>query len=105
MLARLGRDPGEPDFRLDRCAPGDDVPRHEVRVRRIRLHGDDLDLLRHGGPAVEYVRELCLQHADLAVRAFRAVELETLRSDERPLLLASDLPPALLAEVAVTPAR
>src|SRR5439155_20155862 len=96
--------PCEAEIRLDRRAVGDDVPRHEVRVRRIRLDGDDFDLLRHGGFSIQHVRELRAQHADLAVRAFRAIELETLGSYERALLLAADLPPAFLPERPVPPA-
>src|SRR2546422_205252 len=98
MLTGLGRDPRESDFRLDRRAPGDDVPRHEVRIRGVRLHGDDLDFLRHGRAAIEDVGELRAQNPDLAVRPFRAVELQSLGPDERVLLLPADLPPPFLAE-------
>src|SRR2546426_567234 len=94
MLTGLGRDPRESDFRLDRRAPRDDVPRHEVRIRRVRLHGDDLDFLRHGRPAVQDVGELRAQDAHLAVRPFRAVELQSLGPDERVLRLPRTVPTA-----------
>src|SRR5213593_633137 len=105
MLAGLGRDPGESYFRLDRRAPGDDVPRHEVRIRWVRLHRDDLDFLRHGRPAIEDVGELRAQDAHLPVRPFRAVELQSLGPDERVLLLPADLPPPFLAERPIAAAR
>src|SRR2546425_1602370 len=98
ILAGPGCDPRESDLRLDRRAAGDDVPRHEVRVRRVRLHRDDLDLLRRGSPAIQDVGEFRAQDADLPVRALRPVELQALGSDEGVLLLAADLPPPLLAE-------
>src|SRR2546426_4971221 len=105
MLTGLGRDPRESDFRLDRRAASDDVPRHEVRVRRVRLHGDDLDFLRHGSPAIQDVGELRAQDAHLPVRPFRAVELQALGPDERILLLPADLPPPFLAERPIAATR
>src|SRR5438093_3087478 len=90
---------------LDRRAPRDDVPRHEVRIRRVRLDRDDLDFLRDRRLPVQHVREFGAQHADLPVRALRPVQLEPLGSDERPLLLASDLSPPFLPERTVSAAR
>src|ERR1700756_3447227 len=98
MLTGPGGDACESDLRLNRRAPGDDVPRHEVRVRRVRLHRDDLHLLGHGGPAVQDVGEFRLEDADLPVRSLRAVELQALGTDEGVLLLPTDLPASLLAE-------
>src|SRR3989442_619274 len=98
MLTGLGRDPRESDFRLDCRAAGDDVPRHEVRIRWVRLHGDNLDFLRHGSTAIQDVGELRAQDAHLPVRPFRAVELQPLSPDDRVLLLSADLPPPFLAE-------
>src|SRR5437879_13723793 len=90
MLTGLGRDPRESDFRLDCRAAGDDVPRHEVRIRWVRLHGDNLDFLRHGSPAIEDVGELRAQDAHLPVRPFRALELQALSPDGRARLLPAD---------------
>ena len=97
VLARSGRDPRQSDLRLDRRSARDYVPRHEVRVRGVRLDRDDLDLLRRGRPTVEDVRELGAQHADLTVRPFGPVEFEALRADESVLLFAPDFPAPLLA--------
>src|SRR5438128_7049831 len=105
ILTGPGRDPRESDLRLDRRAAGDDVARHEVRIRRVRLHRDDLDLLRRRGPAVQDVGEFRAQDADLPVRSLRAVELQALGPDEGVLLLPTDLPPPLLAERPVAAAR
>src|SRR5256712_11766195 len=98
ILAGPGRDPRESDLGLNRRAAGDDVPRHEVRIRRVRLHRDDLDLLRRGRPPVQDVGELRTQDTDLPVRSLRAVELQALGPDESVLLLPADLPPPLLTE-------
>src|SRR5688572_14980088 len=98
VLAWAGRDPGESDLRQDRRPAGDDVPGHEVRIRRVGLHRDDLDLLRHGGAAVQYVRELGAQHPYLPVRPLGPIQLESLRTDERVLLLAADLAAALFTD-------
>src|SRR5207249_6384234 len=64
-----------------------------------------LDFLRDRRLAVQHVREFGAQDADLAVRALRAVQLEPLGSDERPLLLAADLPSPFLPERTVAGAR
>src|SRR6266540_4817598 len=98
VLARTRRDPSEADLRLNRRAASDDVPRHEVRIRRVRFHGDDLDFLRRGRAAVEDVRVLRFQDTHLPVPAFRPVEFEALRSDKRVLLLPTDLSLALLPQ-------
>src|SRR5947209_17454120 len=98
ILAGPGRDPRESDLGLNRRAAGDDVARHEVRIRRVRFHRDNLDLLRCGGPAVQDIGDLRAQDADLPVRSLRAVELQALGPDEGVLLLPTDLPPSLLAE-------
>src|SRR5256712_3473536 len=98
ILAGPGRDPRESDLGLNRRAAGDDVARHEVRIRRIRFRRDNLDLLRCGGPAVQDIGELRAQDADLPVRSLRAVELQALGPDESVLLLPADLPPPLLTE-------
>src|SRR5256885_16673671 len=105
MLTGLGRDPRESDFRLNRRAPGEDVPRPEVGIRGVRLHRDDLDFLRHGRAAIEDIGELRTQDAHLPVRPFRAVELQSLGPDERVLLLPADFPPPFLAERPIPAAR
>src|SRR5438445_5597765 len=105
ILAGARCDPRESDLRLDRRAPRDDVPRHEVRIRRVRLHRDDLDFLRHGRAAIQDVGELRAQDAHLAVRPFCAVELQALSPDERVLLLSADRPPPFLAERPIAAAR
>ena len=95
----------EADLRLDDCTPRHDVPRHVVGVRCVFLHRDNLDLLRRGRAWIEDVRVLCHEDADLAIAALRPVEFEPLGPDECELLLAGELPLALLPERPVAPAR
>src|SRR6266566_3561862 len=82
ILTGPGRDPRESDLRLDRRAAGDDVARHEVRIRRVRLHRDDLDLLRRGSPAIQDVGEFRAQDADFPFRPLRAEGLQPLGPEE-----------------------
>src|SRR2546425_12323488 len=99
------RDTHKSDVGPARRDASDDVQRHEVRIRRVRLPRDDLALLGRRGPAVQDVGEFRAQDADLPVRSLRAVELQALDPDEGVLLLPTDLPPSLLAERPVAAAR
>src|SRR3989442_13929221 len=105
VLAGTGRDPREADLRLNRRAARDDVPRHKVRVGRVRFDRDDFDLLRHRRAAVQDVGELRFQDADLPVRGLRPVQREPRGPDEGILLFAANLAASFLPKGSVAAPR